>query len=69
LTYNPSGWNENTFVVSEWTGLAWSTDGTNITDHDMDGDAITFTLDSTGASEFSLSGMPSHSIFIPLIRR
>ena len=69
LTYNPSGWDESTFVVSEWTGLAWSTDGTNITDHDMDGDAITFTLASTGASEFSLSGIPRHSIFIPLIRR
>ena len=69
LTYNPSSWNENTFVVSAWTGSAWTTDGIIITDHDKAGDAITFTLVSTGPSEFSLSGKPSYSTFIPMIRR
>ena len=69
LTYNPSGWNENAFVVSAWTGLAWSTNGIIITDHNMAGDAITFTLASTGPSEFSLSGTPSYSTFVPMVRR
>ncbi len=67
MSYNPKNWKESDMGIYAWNGSQWNTNGLAVTGQDLDAHTITFTLNGTGAPEFSLACRHEYFNWLPIM--